>query len=200
MIVHLFEQGTEEWNQVRIGKMTGSDAGVFLVNGKSETEWGAAVQSYIYKKVAERITGEIEYFKPNFAMERGTMLEPVAIAEYEKVSWNQVERVGFVEMNDFVGCSPDGLIGNDGMIEVKCPLGTEFLRFADTLEIPPAHYAQMQFNLFVTRRIWCDYVVFHPQFDPKILIERIELNPDICARFAKAAEYFEAEARRLVKE
>lgn len=198
MIMHYIEQGTEDWLQLKLGKMSGSDAGVFLVNGKGNDGWGASVQTYIYKKVAERITGESEYFKPNFAMERGTMLEPNAILEYESQTWNKVTRVGFVEMNEYVGCSPDGLVGSDGMIEVKCPMQTEFVRFADTLEVQKDHFAQMQFNMFVCKRNWCDYVVYHPDFNNCLIIEHIKADQEVFSRFEKAAQYFEDQSKRLI--
>lgn len=198
MKVHHIEQGSKEWLELKLGKMSGSDAGVFLVNGKNENGFGSAVQTYIYRKVAERITGESEYFKPNFAMERGTLLEPDAIFEYETQTWNKVTRVGFVEMNKYAGCSPDGLVGYDGMIEVKCPMQTEFVRFADTLEIPKNHFAQMQFNMFVCKREWCDYVVYHPDFKRRLIIEQVKADTEIFSKFEKAVEYFENQSKQLL--
>lgn len=197
MKIHRMQQNSEEWHEIKRGKMSGSDASVFLVVGKNG--WGVGVTPYIYRKVAERITGETEFVRTNFAMERGTLLEPDAIEEYEKFTWCKVVRVGFVEMNDYAGCSPDGLVGADGMIEVKCPMQTEFVRFADTHEISKNHYAQMQFNMFICKRKWCDYVVFHPLFDPQLIIKRVEADEKVFERFAQAVQYFEEETIRLLE-
>lgn len=189
-------QGSEEWNDLRLGRMTGSGAGVFLTESK-KAKFEAGVTSYIYQKAAEWITGEIESIKPNFSMERGTELEPFAIANYEEETYNQVNRVGFVSLNRFVGCSPDGLVGEDGIIEVKCPMHPEFIRYADTKVISKDYIAQIQFGLFVTGRKWCDFIVYHPQFKDGLLIDRIHRNEKMINRFEEAAEYFESEIKRL---
>lgn len=189
-------QGSEEWHEMRIGRLTGGVASVFLTKGKN-SEFGTGATTLIYRKAGEFITQETNQIFVNAAMERGTELEPIAIKAYEEETYNKVNRVAFVELNTFVGCSPDGLVGDNGIIEVKCPMHTEFLRYADTKEIPIDYVAQMQFNLFVTGRDWCDYIVFHPGFNNSLLIETIKRDEIMIDRFRLAAEYFEKEVRRL---
>lgn len=190
------KQGSDDWHDLHLGKLTGSTASVFLAKGKNN-EFGVGAKTLIYRKAGELITGESEPIYVNAAMERGIELEPIAINVYQEETYNVVKRVGFVELNSFVGCSPDGLIGDTGIIEVKCPMPPEFTRYADTKEIPSDYFAQMQFNLFVTGRNWCDYVVYHPGFKNPLLIERIERDEEIISRFELAAKYFEQELRRL---
>jgi len=163
------KQGSDEWLQLRAGRITGTDAATLLVNGKSASGLGSGAISLIYKKAAEFVTGPEENGFVNNAMQRGTELEPYARAEYEDATWNHVEQVGFVSVGEYFGVSPDGIVGDDGLIEIKCPMGAEFVRFVATKEIPEAHMAQMQWVLFLTGRKWCDYVVFNPDFAPAAL-------------------------------
>lgn len=163
------KQGSEEWLQIRAGRITGTDAAALLVNGKSANGLGAGAISLLYNKAAEFVTGPEENNFTNYAMQRGTELEPYARAEYETATWNHVEQVGFVSVGEYFGVSPDGLVGDEGLIEIKCPMGAEFVRFVDTKEIPEAHMAQMQWAMFLTGRKWCDYVVFNPDFAPASL-------------------------------
>lgn len=190
------QQGSEDWHELHLGKLTGSTASVFLAEGKIK-DFGVGAMTLIYRKAGELITGESDPIYTNAVMERGIELEPIAIRAYEEETYNQVRKVGFVELNAFVGCSPDGLIGEDGIIEVKCPMHTEFVRYADQKNTPKDYFAQMQFNLFVTGRKWCDYIVYHPGFKEPLLIKTVERNEKIIDRFKLAAEYFEKEVRRL---
>jgi len=189
-------QGSEEWHDLHLGKLTGSTASVFLAAGKGK-DFGTGAATLIYRKAGELITGESDPIFSNPAMERGIELEPIAIRVYEEETYNKVEKVGFVELNPFVGCSPDGLVGQNGIIEVKCPMHTEFARYADQKTIPSEYLAQMQFNLFVTGREWCDYIVYHPKFKEPLLTRLIGRDEKIIERFKLAAEYFESEVRRL---
>lgn len=190
-------QGSDEWHELRAGRITGTDAETLLINGKNG--FSAGQQTLLYKKAAEFITGpELNGFT-NYAMQRGTELEPYARMEYESKTWNHVEQVGFVSAGDYLGFSPDGIIGEDGLIEIKCPMGPEFVRFVDTKEIPKAHYAQMQWGMFLTGRKWCDYVVFNPDFKPAELhIVRVDWDADTFSEFNRKATAFVAELDRVL--
>lgn len=191
-------QGTEEWHELRKGKVTGSVCAVILVG--EETELAKGAKTLAYKKASELVTNYSEEFQGNKHTERGNDLEPLAIKAYEEETYNSVERVAFIELNDFVGCSPDGLIEMDGMIEVKCPSDPKYLEYLDNIYCPKAHYAQIQFGLFVTGRKWCDYVVYNPSFgDKPIHVTRIEANEGVIELFGKKVKLFEAEVKRLME-
>jgi len=165
-------QGTDEWHETRKGKFGGTDAALFLVKGKNADEIGAGLASEIYAKIGELFDQDSDsYLSP--AMQRGIELEPVARDSYERDQLCEVTEVGYVSYGDYFGCSPDGLVGQDGLIEIKCPMGKEFTRLVLTGQIDAGHLAQMQWNMFVTGRSWCDYVVFHPNFAAGLMVIRI---------------------------
>lgn len=192
-------QGSEEWHNIRAGVLTGTDAETLLVNGKIGNVLGAGAMSLIYKKAAEFVTGpEINSFT-NYAMQRGTELEPVARMAYEEKTWNHVEQVGFVSVGAYLGFSPDGIV-DDGLIEIKCPMGAEFLRYVDTQEIPKAHMAQMQWGLFLTGRKWCDYVVYNPDFaGAELWIQRVEPDKAIAGQFMEKITEWVKELDRVLE-
>lgn len=193
------QQGSEEWLQIRAGRITGTDAATLLVNGKSANGLGTGAMGLLYKKAAEFVTGPEESGFVNYAMQRGTELEPYARAEYETRTWNHVEQVGFVSVGEYFGVSPDGLVGYDGIIEIKCPMGAEFVRFVDTKEIPEAHIAQMQWALFLTGRKWCDYVVFNPDFEPAALhVVRVHPATEYSGRFMDKITVWVQELERVL--
>lgn len=168
MNIYNFEQGTDEWLDVRIGKFTGSSF-YNLTSTSSDTE--------LWKKAAERITGkrnDSDKFS-NKHTERGHELETEARSMYELMNKCNVQEVGFIELDKYVGCSPDGLIGDDGMIEIKCRDNHIFLKTVKT-GCNKQDRTQIQFNLYVTDRKWCDYVCYNPNFANPIFQERIERN------------------------
>ena len=167
MIIHNFEQNTPEWYEVRLGKFTGSD--FHTLRGKGITK-----DAIMHKKAAERITGtraDADSYT-NKHMERGNQLELDAVIGYELQTNNIVERVGFVELDQTTGCSPDGLVGSNGMIEIKCKDNHTFLKYAGKMNIEPTYKTQMQFNMMVCEREWCDYIVYNPNFENNIIIQR----------------------------
>ena len=171
MTIYNFEQGSEDWLNIRIGKFTGSNFYKFF-NGSKETE--------LWKKAAERVTGlrnDSAIFS-NKHIERGHELEEEARLMYELINQCNVEEVGFIELNQDVGCSPDGLVNDDGMIEIKCRDNHLFLK-TKTIGCSKAEIMQMQFNLYVTDRQWCDYICYNPNFKDPIFQHRIERVEEI---------------------
>lgn len=159
-------QGTEEWIKVRLGKFGGTDAQAVATNGKG-------LETLVFQKVGEIKTGRpAKEPYTNSDIERGNDLESTARSAYEMETGNTVLEVGYIELNDYVGVSPDGLVGEDGLIEIKCPTDANFIRFMFDKKIDPKYIYQMQHQLFVTERKWCDFVVFNDNLN-KIVVSRV---------------------------
>lgn len=122
-------------------------------------------ETYMTELLAEKLTGETKPFFENDAMRWGTETEPQARAMYELKSGNDVKEVAFIELNDFIGVSPDGLIGDDGMLEIKCPTTITQIKRALTDDYSKDYYTQIQCQLWVAEREWCDFVSFDPRLD-----------------------------------
>ena len=170
-------QRSEEWYNIRLGRVGGSESSVLSVKGKSESGLGAAAFTLLYEKAYEIIQEEpVKENIVTFAMQRGMDLEPEAIHEYELSKMVKVDQVGYILNSDFkyAGYSPDGLVGEDGLIEVKCPGNSEFMRQIITNEIPKQYFCQMQWGMFISGRKWCDYVVYNPDYHKSPLyIDRV---------------------------
>lgn len=160
------EQKSEQWYQCRLGKITASTFHTLL--GNSETK-----KTLLLKITAERITGKlIEDNYTNSDIERGIELENTARLDYEFRNDCKVQQIGFAELDEYVGCSPDGLVGDDGLIEIKCPRETTFLSQVISGRIKPEYITQMQFNMYVLDRKWCDYVMYSETLG--LFVKRVE--------------------------
>ena len=149
------EQRSPEWYAIRLGRLTGSDFHTFL--GNSETK-----KNKLLQKACEKITGQVEdehYVSSD--MQRGIDLEDEAVFLYEMQTGNEVKKVGFIELDEFCGCSPDGLVGEDGIIECKAPKDSVFVKQVIEDKIKPEYYTQIQYNLYVSGRKWCDYIAYN---------------------------------------
>ncbi len=175
-------QGTEPWNEIRRGRFTASTISKLFM-GKSTQGYNDA----IYKIVQERLTGKSPESYVNEAMKRGIVMEAEARLAYEVEKMTLVEEVGFVEYDEWVGCSPDGLVDDDGMIQIKCPAFNTHVGYLLSEEVPKDYYAQMQMELWVTGRAWNDFVSYHPDlpmfilrlFPDKEMFKKIETEINI---------------------
>lgn len=191
-------QGTDEWDALRAGRVGGSSCAALLVNGKADNGLGKGAMTLVYRKAAEYIAGKEETYI-NAAMERGAELEPIARRRYEDETFQTVEEVGYISDGEYIGVSPDGLVGDDGAIEIKCPGGAKFVEFADTGIIPNAYYAQMQWLLWITGRQWCDFCVFHPDFAPAdLIIKRVKPDSEMHWQFSNNVPAYIAEIERVL--
>jgi putative phage-type endonuclease len=179
------EQGTESWFSDRLGKVTASRLADVLA--KTKTGYSASRTNYITQLVLERITNTRAESYSNAAMQWGTEQEPFARAAYEAHTGQMVEEVGFIPHPDIeaAGASPDGLVGDDGMVEIKCPSSSTVLEVwlsysQGSNPVDAKYYAQMQWQMRCADRAWCDYVVFDPRMPAKaqLFIFRVERNPD----------------------
>lgn len=171
MIILNNEQGSDAWLQSRLGKPSASGFSKLITRtGKPST----SADNYINGLIFEMLSQEITQGHTSDAMIRGTELEPEARENYEFITGNEVDEVGFiVDLHDTYGCSPDGLIGEDGGVEIKCPLGAtmvKYLRSPD--ELVKNYWQQIQGCMFVTGRKWWDAFAYHPN-TPHVLV-RVE--------------------------
>jgi putative phage-type endonuclease len=161
------EQGTPEWHQMRLGKVTASRVADILA--KTKTGPSASRQNYLIELALQRTTGIIEESYTNAAMEWGTQTEPQARVAYEIKSGNFVDQVAFVDHPTIAGfgCSPDGLVSDRGLVEIKCMQPKGHWEVIKTKEIPKNYWIQQQAQLSCTNREWNDYVGFNPIFPDK---------------------------------
>ena len=191
------EQGTQEWLDARLGRPSASQFyKLITTSGKPS----ASADDYISEMIAERITGESEPIYVNEWMQRGTELEPEARATYEFIHGVDVKEVGFIldDSGEF-GCSPDGLVGDDGGVEFKCPAPKNHIAWSRKGVCPSKHYAQVQGCLYITGREWWDFMSYHPDMKPFIV--RVERNEEFIEKLAEqislAVEEIKSEVRNL---
>lgn len=186
-IITGIEQGTEEWLQMRLGVATASKFKDVMAGGAGKTR-----TAYLYQLAAELITGEREESYSNKYMEWGTENEPAARAMYELESGNEVVEVAFIKYSDYIGCSPDGLVGNDGLTEYKCPKTTTQIETFLSGKMPTGHKPQVQGNIWIAEREWCDFVSFDPRIDgaSSLFIERQYRDDDYIKKLEQACDKF----------
>ncbi|OPB29553.1 lambda exonuclease family protein [Bartonella sp. WD12.1] len=169
------EQRTPEWFRARLGKVTASNIDS-IVDKTSKGSPTSKYENYKIKLIAERLTDKaiLSYETP--AMRWGNEHEDSAIEEYSFIYDTNVTRCGFIPHPtiEMAGASPDGLIGDEGLIEVKCPQETTHTRFLLSGEIKPEYILQMQFQMACTGRKWCDFVSFNPLFTHQVTHLRVK--------------------------
>lgn len=190
------QQGSQEWLDIRLGKLTASRIAMLYSGAKTYRRLKRSI-------VIERITGEREPFVTNEAIEWGVSTEPLARAAYEMAKDVEVDLVGFVphEYVDGFGCSPDGYVGADGLIEIKCPNTNTHLTYIQEDKPPKKYIPQMQAQMAVTGRAWCDFVSYDPRVeqDLQLFIKRVERDDQYIADMVHKATVFLASVDRSVK-
>nr|WP_298522113.1 lambda exonuclease family protein [uncultured Halomonas sp.] len=163
MQILTLEQGTPEWHAARLGIVTMSEIKTLLVKGKGPGGFGAGALSYMHQLIGERITGEpAGAFQGNAHTQRGHELEPTARELYgEATGHTQLEQVGII-LNHGAGYSPDSLVGNEGLIEVKTKLPKYQIELLLADELPQEHVAQCQGGLWISEREWIDFISYWP--------------------------------------
>ena len=172
----MIEQGTDAWHQLRLGKVTASR--VADIMAKTKTGVSASRGNYLIELALQRVTGTIEPMYTNEAMAWGTATEPQARVAYEVKTSNFVDQIAFVEHDiiEWFGCSPDGLVGKDGLIEIKCPNSATHWATIKDGKPPNKYVIQMQTQMACTGRKWCDFVSFDPRMPERsqLFICRVE--------------------------
>ena len=149
------EQRTDDWFAARLGKVTASR--VADVIAKTKTGYSASRENYMAQLVVERLTQTKADSYTNSAMQWGTDQEPFARAAYEAAQGVMVEEVGFIPHPtiEWAGASPDGLVGDDGLVEIKCPNTASMIEVLLTQKVPQKYFTQMQFQMACTGRQFC---------------------------------------------
>lgn len=170
MKIYDFEQGSDEWHEIRKLKLTASHATEIGNNGKG-------LDTYINKKIIALIVPNKERFYGK-DMERGDELEPIARFTYEFEKGVNVREVGFIEHCKHSGYSPDGLVDEDylddgeGLIEIKCRNDEKHLALLETGKVESGVKWQMQMGMLITGRKWCDFISYNPNFKQSLFVKR----------------------------
>ena len=166
MIIHDVAQGSCEWLNLRAGRFTATDA-------QALAEAKKGLETLALEKAAFWLTGNLPDVFENPAMQAGHVREPLARKAYEEYAGVKVDTAGFMEIDDYCGFSPDGLVGDEGLIEIKCKQDKAHLFTILSGKIDPKHVAQMQYQMLLSGRKWCDYVCFNPMFKNPLYVQRV---------------------------
>jgi len=165
------EQGSPEWHQARCGIPTASSFDKIVTSTGSLSKQR---EKYMYQLAGERVTGKPEETYKNGFMERGKEMEAEARAFYELTNGVKVNQVGFCLENGY-GASPDGLVGDDGVLEIKCPLLSTHVSYLLKGTMPTEYFQQVQGQLLLTGRKWVDFISYYASMKPMV----IRIVPDI---------------------
>lgn len=181
MIIIDVEQGSDEWRKARLGCVTASRVADLLLKTKAG-KYSAKRNDYLVELVCERLTGEDIPVFENFEMRWGLEKEPDAADLYGFTRDVEPMKVGLVKHPEIERAlaSPDRLIGDEGMIEIKCPKSTTHVNYMMTEEVPPEYQLQVFWQLACTGRSWCDFVSFDPRMpgNAQLFVKRITMSPD----------------------
>ncbi len=193
-------QGSPEWLAIRCGKVTASR--VADVVAKTKTGYGASRANYMAELIAERLTGAPAERFTNAAMAHGTATEPEAREFYEFMAGVDVKQVAFVPHPAIAmsGASPDGLVGDDGLVEIKCPNTATHIDTLLSVTGPSRYMAQMQWQMACTGRQWCDFVSYDPRLPEsmRLFTSRIVRDDPLIAELSDEVTKFLAELEAKV--
>jgi len=183
MIIHTMEQRSPEWHAIRKGKFTASDAQAIGNNGKG-------LESLVWEIVTSLYSSSTEEGYTNGDIERGKEYEKLAVEMYEWETGGKTKPVGFVELDEFRGCSPDRFVNHgvdengaykihgEGLLEIKCPKDSVYFKILLGGEKPDTkHVWQAQMQMLICERKWCDLLYFNPNFQKSLAIFRIHADP-----------------------
>lgn len=198
------EQRSPEWLKIRIGKITASNCGRMMSFSKRDKLPTAENKKYITDLVLERLNGQATEFYVNPAMQWGIENEPVARVFYEYLYEVTVQETGFIHhpKYDFIGASPDGLIGDDGLLEIKCPTTSHHLEILLSNKPDEDHVLQCMFQLWVTNRQYCSLLYFDPRMikdDYKGKVFHLERDETIIQTIESRAMEVDAEVISTLK-
>lgn len=188
------QQGSDEWLKARCGVVTASCFKDVLASGRNGAE-SKTRKSYLYDVACERVTGNPTESYTNSFMERGHQLEEVARQLYTERTGNDVKQFGFIRKNN-LGYSPDGVVGENGLIEIKTRLARLQAELLIDGDVPSTHTAQCQGALYITGREWLDFVSYCPGMP--LFIKRVFPDLEYFEKLKSELEKFESEVGELV--
>lgn len=196
----MMEQRTDEWFTARCGKVTAS--ALYKVMAKTKTGWGADRTNYAAQLVTERLTGRPADSFTNSAMQWGIDTEAQARMAYAFHADENPVEIGFLDHPRIAwsGASPDGLVGLNGMIEIKCPNTATHIATLDGAPIDRKYLYQMQWQMACAERDWCDFVSFDPRLPPAMQMHtrRVERDDELLGELETAVTDFLAEVAETV--
>ncbi|MBD2798372.1 YqaJ viral recombinase family protein [Xenorhabdus sp. 18] len=196
------EQRTDEWYQARLGKVTAS--GVANIMAKTKNGYSASRHNYLAKLICEHFTGRYEEGFKSAAMERGIELEPVAREMYCLNEFDAtVQETGFIDHPaiELFGASPDGLVNNDGLLEIKCPNTWTHLDTIKTGTPKREYLLQMHAQMMCTGRKWCDFISYDDRLPPNLSYfkTRILFNEELAKEIEKEVLFFVDELKDAIR-
>jgi putative phage-type endonuclease len=185
-------QGSAQWLQARCGLVTASR--VADVVAKTKSGYSASRATYMGELIAERLTGVPAQGYTNAAMQWGIEKEPIAREAYAAQTFDEVVQVGFVlhPRIAMTGCSPDALVGDEGIAEFKCPLSATHIDTLLSGKVPGKYITQIQYQLACTERKWADYCSFDPRLGPEmqLFVKRVERDDAMIEELEKEVSAF----------
>lgn len=188
--IHNMEQRSDEWFAIKKGKASASRAQA-IGNG------GKGLENYVIEIMAEYYSIAERENYINEHMQRGIELESIAKQVYELEHDCEVREIGFAEYNEYIGCSPDGLVGKDGMIEIKCPCDRIYLGILINEKIDSGYVWQCQMNMLILKRKWCDLIFYNPNFKKSMYIKRLKADKKTHEKLLKGFEKVEEEIIKI---
>lgn len=196
------DQRTDAWFSARLGRVTASRISDLMAKTKSGPS--ASRKNYMMQLLCERLTGRKEEGFTSAAMQRGTDMEPIARSAYEVDKGVMVQECGFVPcpMIEMAGASPDGLVNDDGLVEIKVPNTATHVDFLRTGQIDSGYQLQMMFQMMCTGRKWCDFVSFDDRLPEPLQYKcvRLMFDEEVAANIHKEVAVFLAELDALEAE
>jgi len=186
------EQRSDEWRKVKAGVVSATGISAIMANGKGR-------DTYMKRLARERRGGQMEESYTSPAMQWGIDHEDEARQAYGNKYGVTVQQVGFVKLNDWVGVSPDGLVGSDGLIEIKCPNTNTHVDYCNC-GIPFKYSWQVQCQLWATNRKWCDFVSYDPRYTEPLYINRVFRDEAEITEMKIAVEQFIEELKLRIGE
>ena len=190
------QQGSEEWRLARAGSLGASSLHEALAK-TAKGAWGASRANLLSRLVVERLTGTPQDSFQSQAMKDGTAREPEARAAYQFEVATLVKTVGIIKhpIIAWSHCSPDGLVGDDGLIEIKCPTESTHLETLLGAPVPQKYLYQTMWQMACTGRAWCDFVSYHPAFPEtmRLHIRRIKRDDKLISELENGAKVFLSE-------
>lgn len=194
------EQRTPEWYAARLGKATASRFSDIMA--RTRTGYSASRKNYMAELVTERLTNQSSDSFTSSAMQWGIDNEPLARLEYELTTGNETKETGlWIHDTLDAGASPDGFVNSDGLLEIKCPNTATHIETLQTKKIPRQYIAQVQGQLWITNKKWCDFVSFDPRLpqNAQMVIIRAERDEGFIEELEQEIKQFLTEVKQQVK-